>query len=329
MGQQKTEPKRVGDIMLSKIIGKKPRIPQTYAMRKVRNEPKDIEFCNYIDRRRKEWEDKADIIRKQQSEEKKENKRLADEFIVKEVPSIKLTPQQIYNDFKAVYEILNKKKKPFQEKNPYSNIDEPHQYVFTLIYYFMRDDRFFKSPLLREDLSEPSFEKGTLSIGGYGCGKTSTWNTLLYCFRNFVSHVKKTKPKNEMDLINQYKINKCVSSQVVDAYNLSKSKTETENIMRPLVSLHQLYIDDIMREKDASNFGKNNIFLGVLTNRADRDLISHLTMNYSEYVVNGETKFKNTEDSLKDIRTRYDGRVHDRLFGNYNIIELTGKSFRR
>jgi len=328
-GRKKTEPKRVGNIMLSQIIGQKPRIPQTYAMRKVRNEPKDIEFCDNVDRRRKEWEDKADVIRKQQSEERAENTRLANEFVVQEVPPIKLTPQQIYTDFKAVYKMLNKNKKPFQEKNPYSNTNEPLNYVFTLIYYFMRDDRFFKSPLLRKDLSEPSFEKGTLSIGGYGCGKTSTWNTLLYCFRSFTKHVEKTKPLNEIDLKNQYTINKCVSSIVVDAYDLSKSKTETENIMRPLMSLRQLYIDDIMREKDASNFGKNNIFLGVLTTRADRDLITHLSMNYSEYLQNGETRFKDAENSLKDIRTRYDGRVHDRLFGNYNIIELTGKSFRR
>ncbi len=46
---------------------------------------------------------------------------------------------QIYEDFKVAYKMLNKKKKPFEEKNPYSGMNEPHVYVFTLIYYFMKD----------------------------------------------------------------------------------------------------------------------------------------------------------------------------------------------
>ena len=102
-----------------------------------------------------------------------------------------------------------------------------------------------------------------------------------------------------------------------------------DDLLRPLMSYTPLYIDDILREQDASNFGKLNIFLTVLTHRADRGYKSHLSLNYKEKNVNGLVENASVEESLLQFRERYDGRVHDRLFGMYNIIELTGKSFRR
>jgi DNA replication protein DnaC len=325
--RKKTDPTRISDLIISEIIGKKPRMPQTYAMRRIRNNPEDIEFCDSIDKRISEWDKKADKVRKQKTIEKKKNIKLSDDFVVKKIPPIILKPEQIYADFIRVYKILSKK--DFQEKNPYSETDEPYLYVKTLIYYFMKDDRFFKSPLLRKDLSEPSFEKGTLSIGGYGCGKTTTFNALLFCFKNFLKHVEKTTPENQKELKNKYSVNKCISSEIVHRYDTAISKHDLNEILKPLIGSTDLYVDDIMREKDAQNFGKNNIFLNVLTIRADRDYKSHLSMNPVEIKVNDEITFKNTEESLQEFRIRYDGRIHDRLFGNYNIIELTGKSFRR
>ncbi|MFK5981430.1 MAG: hypothetical protein QM499_00835 [Flavobacteriaceae bacterium] len=313
--------------MASQVIGKKPRIPQTYAIRKIRNTDEDKEFCDRIDKRIYEWETKFKKHQEQKAIEHAENKKLSDEFIIKKIPSIILTPKKIYENFRLAYEILNKKQ--FEEINPYSNIDEPHVYVFTLIYYFLKDERFFKSPLLRKDLSEPSFDKGTLTIGGYGCGKTSTWNALLYYFSKLTKYVKEKRPENQQELTNKFTVNKCVSSEIVSMYDLALSKIETIELMRPLLSYKSLYIDDIMREKDANNFGKNNIFLGVLTNRADRNSPTHLTMNPIEKKVNGKNEFEDTEESLLSFKNRYDGRIHDRIFGNYNIIELKSKSFRR
>ena len=317
-------PTTAGDFIISKIIGKKPRVPQTYELRKSRGTEEDIEFCKRIDSRVADWNEKADKIRNQQMLDNAKDKAEKDAFVVKEVPPIIATKLHILNDFKSLYKQIYKR--DFNEYNPYSDSDEPVQYVFTLVCYFTKDERFFDSPLLRKDLSEPSFHKGTLSIGGYGCGKTSTFLTLLTAFRNHVKFAKEKRPVNLKEILNKFDINSCVSTEVVNEYITAKDKGLMNSIMTPLMSSKQLYIDDIIREDDAFNFGKNNIFKKVLTHRSDRDYKTHLTLN-PLIKDNGETEDINI--SLMQFNTRYDGRVHDRLFGNYNIIELKGKSFRR
>lgn len=317
----------VGMHIIEKAIGKKPRKPQTYDMRKRMGTPEDLEFCKNYDERIAEWEAKYDDFRKKQIEENKKYKELEDKIEVKKVPPIIPNHKGVLADFNSFYKIINKVE--FNPKNPFSNTDEPLQYIYTLIFYFLKDERFFKSPLLRKDLSEPSFDKGTLSIGGYGCGKTSTWNALLASFKNHVDYIKKQKPSNQDELVKMFHLNKCISSDIVHKYTVCKDKNMIDDLLRPLMSYTPLYIDDILREQDASNFGKLNIFLTVLTHRADRGYKSHLSLNYKEKNVNGLVENASVEESLLQFRERYDGRVHDRLFGMYNIIELTGKSFRR
>jgi hypothetical protein len=175
-------------------------------------------------------------------------------------------------------------------------------------------------------LSEPSFNKGTLSIGGFGCGKTSTFLTLIRAFKNHVKYAKEEIPINLKDILAKFDINSCVSTDVVNEYSTAKDKGVISDIMLPLMSSKALYIDDIIREDDGYNFGKNNIFLKVLTHRSDRDYETHLTLNP---LIKEDGLTEDILISLMQFDTRYDGRVHDRLFGNYNIIELTGKSFRR
>ena len=318
------EPELIGNTMISKIIGKRPRIPQTYAMRKLRGTPADIKFCENVEKRIADWEKKYEELRLKTLKEREATRLEHENFKVKEVPPIIINAQNILDDFKVLFKKINGKE--FNEKNPYSGTNEPLQYICTLIYYFMRHDRFFESPLLRKDLSEPSFDKGTLSIGGYGCGKTSVFNALFAAFRNHIEFVKNKRPSNEKEIISKYDVRSCVSSEVVNDYNSTKIAND---VIHPLLSSKPLYIDDILREEDANNFGKLNIFKTVLTHRADRDYKTHLTTNYHEVENNGKVEFLNTQDSLLEFRNRYDGRVHDRLFGTYNIIELKGKSFRR
>lgn len=313
--------------LIEKEIGKKPRKPQTYELRKRMATKEDLEFCKRYDDRLSEWNKKYEKLRKKQVEEAKKYRAMEDKLVIKEVPPIIPNHKNVLADFYAFYKAVNKV--DFNAKNPYSNSDEPLQYIYTLIFYFLKDDRFFKSPLLRKDLSKPSFDKGTLTIGGYGCGKTSTWNALLASFKNHLKYIKGHKPSNEKELFEMFQINKCVSSEIVHKYTTCKDKSMLDDLLRPLMSYIPLYVDDILREQDANNFGKLNIFLTVLTHRADRNYKSHLSLNYKEINVNGEIQNASVEESLMQFRERYDGRVHDRLFGLYNIIELTGKSFRR
>ena len=227
---------------------------------------------------------------------------------------------QIIAIFKRVY--LSQNNKEFKLKN--GNSDEPNIYLNTLILYMLKDKKFFDSPIITNK-SVPDFNKGLLTIGGYGNGKSSIWNALIRTFEIIIDKVEKDYHSNKDDIINQFTINKVTSTEIVENYNVA-TKGDLKDLFRPLKSIRQLYIDDIMAEPDAYNFGKNNIFLSVLKNRADKGFITHLTLNYS---IDENKNFKNLDETLFDFSTRYNGRVYDRIFGNYNIIELKGKSLRK
>lgn len=313
----------LGDTIISKIIGQKPRKPRSYDMRMVRGSKEDIEVCTTYDKKLKSWDEKAAKIISEEHAKNITEREDAKNFVVKKVAPIIVSVKNIYDDFLEHYKIQNKNKS-FNTKNPYSDSSEPKEYIYTLIYYFMKDERFFKSPLLRKDLSAPSFEKGTLTIGGFGCGKSSTFFALLSAFRNHVDYVRKVMPENMQDIIDKYRINQCISTDIVNQHDTVKHKNSINDIMMPLMSSVPLYIDDILREDDA--YYQKNIFKKVLTHRADRNSKTHLTMNPSE---DDQGKVEDIQKSLLQYKTRYDGRIHDRIFGDYNIIELSGKSFRR
>lgn len=314
------EPEKIESIIISKIIGNRPIKPASYEMRKLRKSKEDLIVCYNYEQALQNWENEAQKIRNSQPKYENEN------FVIKERPPINATVKDIFEDFIQTYKILSKR--DFNKVNPYSKSDEPNKYLFTLIFYFLNNERFFDSPLLRKDLSEPSFDKGTLSIGGYGCGKTSTMMALILTFRNHVDFVKNIMPSNEKEILKKFEINSCISTDVVNRYGTTK-KNYVDEVLNPLMSSKQLYIDDILREEDGDNFGRLNIFKTVLTHRADFGYKTHLTTNYLEVDSDGVVEFLDTETSLLKFRSRYDGRIHDRLFGMYNIIELKGKSFRR
>lgn len=312
--------KDIETIINSQIYGKRPKKPASYDLRKLRKSKEDLVFCYNYEQEVQKWENNASKIRRAQEGAKNTTIELS------ENPEINTELNDVVVDFLNAYKLLQKK--DFNKINPYSNTNEPNQFLYTLLFYFMQDDRFFDSPLLRKDISEPSLDKGTLTIGGYGCGKTSTFMALLYVFNKHIEFVKKEMPKNQKEILKKYDILGCISSDVVNKYNTIK-KSQINDVLNPLMGSKQLYVDDILREQDGDNYGRLNIFKTILTHRADFGYKTHLTMNYLEYEVDGNVFFKNTEESLLKFRSRYDGRIYDRVFGMYNIIQLEGKSFRR
>ena len=289
---------------------KRPIKPPSYELRKQRGTKKDLEII-------KKYNDEMALWLKKVNERK---------FAMSDTnkivyPKFQITIKQIVDLFLKIYKKQNKGKE-FKMTNGNSN--EPEQYLHTLILYFLKQKKFFESHLLTK-LSEPSFDKGLLTIGGYGNGKSTIWNALIKTFDIIIKEVEKDYYSNRNEIIKTFKVNRVVSNEIVEAYNTAKQH-EIKELFMPLKSMTQLYIDDIMREQDAFNFGRNNIFLGVLTNRADKGFITHLTLNYG---INEDESFKNINETLFEFSTRYDRRVYDRIFGNYNIIELKGGTFRK
>ena len=78
----------------------------------------------------------------------------------------------IWNAFPQFYELVNKCK--FDDK---ANDGEGKIFAKTMIYYFLKDERFLKSPLI-SDVTIPSINKGVAIVGKWGNGKTSIMKTL-------------------------------------------------------------------------------------------------------------------------------------------------------
>ncbi|CAL2094659.1 hypothetical protein [Tenacibaculum sp. 190524A02b] len=303
----------------------KPKKPKTYNLRKKRGTPEDIKICEEYDRQVEKWKK---LRKKYNDNAQLEENKL--EKLSKVI--IKHNISDVRNDFTKLYKILFDK--DFSFTNPYSETNEPKIFLDTVLCYFLKKDNFFNSPLLRKDLSSPCFKKGLLVIGGYGNGKTSLFKTLHTLFNNHCKHIKQNFPPNREsnieELLKQFDMNYCVTTESVLKYDTAKDKSQIQKILLPLTSSKQLYIDDLLREEIAFNFSKKNIFKDILTLRADKGYKTHLSMNFSEYVSKeGKVEYHNTESSLSQFRNKYDGRVHDRIFGMCNIIELSGRSFRR
>jgi DNA replication protein DnaC len=304
---------------IADIIGAKPRKPASYELRKTRGSKEDLEFIENFEKQLAEWETKYKEL---QTERQKDVKAVEPVEVKKEV--YRFDEGELIQNFMKCYQEANNSE--FEKVNPYSESKEPLQLVRTLLYYFLTDERFFKSPLL-SDIAKPSFNKGLLIIGGYGCGKTSTFKALKKLFNGYIKWLQSKDFANTPNLVNCLQFDTSVSTEVVLDYSNSKDTSYCQDIVRGLIKRTPLYIDDILREEVAYNYGKRNIFKEVLSVRADKGYKTYLTCNYLETDDKGSTI--GALESLNQFRTKYDGRIYDRLFQMFNVIELTGKSFRR
>jgi len=207
-------------------------------------------------------------------------------------------------DSKELYQLFRKKFIEI-EGQEFVVTDESKSLVFTLIYFFQKKDNFYKSSLLYSyPKTRIDLNKGILIVGGFGCGKTS----ILRVFQH---------------MINDNKLVNLKFTTTVDAVSKFES-IEDENMFDFKERLYRghLIIDDLMAEKQASRFGKSELFEEVLFQRLEnKKMNSIITMNYDSENPN------NMEFAINKL-SRYGGRVFDRILGSFNFIELHGKSFR-
>ena len=185
---------------------------------------------------------------------------------------------------------------------------EAKELVYTLIYYFQNKDNFFKSKLLYPiNGADFSLHKGLLIIGGYGTGKS----TILKTFQNLINSVFKSQITLKFNAV----------IDVVQEFETT--------IQEDIAAFNEKYnngyriFDDLKSEKEASRFGKNDIFKEILFKRCENKRIATIiTANYQE---------ENPNDMKASIEEfyRYKGRVYDRLFGDFNFIQLQDKSYRK
>ena len=207
--------------------------------------------------------------------------------------------QLMYETFKICYAKINGVF--FTENN------ESKSFVYTLIYYFQNNEKFFNSPLLFTlPETQNSLSKGLLIVGGFGTGKSSSLKTIQYMLNiKFDSRVQ-LKFQTAIDIVSDFE--NAPQDGISDFYNKYSKGFRV--------------FDDLKGEKMASRFGKSELFQDILFKRFENDrIITIILCNYAEESPN------DTEAAIDEF-TRYSGRILDRIYGKFNVLELKGKSMR-
>jgi len=234
-------------------------------------------------------------------------KYIANMLSQKEEKPFKTTALILGNVFKTTFASVNGK---HFEKNEFTTDN-----ILPLVYYFSKDARFFDCENLSK-LSTPSFDKGILIVGHFGNGKTATMRVFERIFQNTKGMAFKGYTANEVVGL----FEKC---------NDDISKKEFERKM----NLGSRYFDDIKTERIASNYGKVNVFKDILETRYNNriQIINDKTIiNKTFATCNYKDGYEgNLEVAVDEFLEKYGGRVYDRLFEMFNVIEFKGKSFRK
>ena len=93
----------------------------------------------------------------------------------------------------------------------------------------------------------------------------------------------------------------------------TKDKSAKKHFFQKYNKAAVMYFDDFGTESNASNFGIKNLMKDILEERYANNKRTFLTSNLS----------------LPEIQEKYGDRVYDRLQEMFNIIQMSGDSFRR
>lgn len=208
-----------------------------------------------------------------------------------------MTKEWLYREFKQHF--LKNERIAFSE-NEYTI-----ENVKPLIYYFIGDFKNFKNCKNVNQISKPSLKKGLLIIGDYGNGKT----TMMKAFESAL------KPTNII-------FKGFTANEIVKMYEACENPTDKKEFDKKTLRGTR-YFDDILTEREASNYGKSNLFKDIFEERYNKQLRTYITCNYKEGYVGDIQK------GLEQFGAKYGGRVYDRLFEMFNVIQFTGNSFRK
>ncbi|WP_177764077.1 hypothetical protein [Flavobacterium sp. I3-2] len=209
---------------------------------------------------------------------------------------IKIDVNELFTVFKNTFLDLNGKK--------FELNDVTRENIAPFLYYFSKNEKFFKCKNL-SNLSKPSFDKGLLVIGDFGNGKTSVFKTFEKIFKNIPGYIFTGYSANHV--VVEYE--KCTDDILRKEFEQKMFKGKR-------------YFDDVKTERTASNYGKVNIFKEILEERYNQKSLTYISCNYKEGFPN------DINEALSEFGEKYGGRVYDRLFEMFNIIEFKGKSFR-
>jgi hypothetical protein len=232
----------------------------------------------------------------------------------------------IYKNFLIAYKYLN--------DVDFIINDESIKNIEPIIKYFSFDKTFFDCENSIKKIGNknltPSFDKGLLLIGNVGNGKTSVMNSIGfmvdYFFEKSISENWDTAGDWKR-LVFKFK----TAESLVTEYEFISSGSEKETFFSKY-SKGNLLIDDLKREKNASNFGITNVVKAVIEKRYNnqKHYSEEKSIKYKTFgTMNFHENFPNDIDlAIQECGVRYGAHIYDRMFEMFNIIEFKGKSFR-
>ncbi|SFJ61622.1 RNA helicase [Olleya namhaensis] len=179
-------------------------------------------------------------------------------------------------------------KKHYASKKRIFTVDKYNKNFLNLLCkYFAHDESF-------ETIHKGELNKGLYVMGSHGTGKTTSFQIIQSISQKY--HLK------------QLWFPIVSSSDIVQKYNLNNKKDYVVQNYSKGVFL----FDDLGAEKEASNYGKEDIFIRIMLNR------------YNEYLLKGVKTHVTSNLSLVDIKNRYGSRVEDRFVEMFNFLEIEG-----
>ncbi|MBF7090484.1 hypothetical protein IUY40_02850 [Flavobacterium sp. ALJ2] len=235
--------------------------------------------------------------------------------------------KNIYKNFLTAYKFIN--------RCDFILTEESIKNLEPIIKYFAFDKTFFDCEnsikTVGNKVLVPSFNKGLLIIGNVGNGKTSVMNAIQFMIDYYFKKAISDNWDTSGDW-NRLRFKFRTTESLVTEYEFIKSGQEKEMFFSKYCK-GNLFLDDLKREKDASNFGITNVVKSILEKRYNNQ------KNYSEEKVNvlktfGTMNFhddypNNIDLAMQESGLRYGAHIYDRLFEMFNVIEFKGKSFRK
>lgn len=229
--------------------------------------------------------------------------------------------------------------------NPNANNKEANKLLYTIMYWlFKEEESFLKSPLLNKNINNPSIKKSLCIVGGVGCGKTTTIETFMDICRKANDQFIQLKVPSFEDKEIMIPLNRFIpnfrsfnANKVVELYEGCITQNDKTNFWRTMTK-GNIYFDDVLTERQASNYGKVELFKDIFEKRYEnKSGITILSLNYCKlydqtnklYDVKTKQGGGNLKDTLDVIYSKYGMRVEDRFYKSFNFIELSGSSLRK
>jgi hypothetical protein len=246
------------------------------------------------------------------------------------------------NIFNKIYAINNHGDK----FDPNANNKEALNLQYTILYWLFREDESFtKSPLLNKEINNPNINKSLCIIGGVGCGKTTIIETFMTICRKandqFVNlKVKACEDDNILIPLKAYLPNfrTLNANKIVEMYESCITQQDKATFWRT-VTKGNIYFDDILTERQASNYGKVELFKDIFERRYESgsNLKTIVSMNYCKLYDQTNKLYEprtpkgggNLRDTMDVIYSKYGMRVEDRFYQIFNFIEMYGASLRK